>query len=360
LNRNQIAAAALVLVLLSAAYLQYFNGQTPEELRVLKILCAGSLLNPLNEVAESYMDVNPDIGVYIEGHGSIQVIRHHVEMDDSADLLMVADCSLIPSMMYSTPVGETNVNYTDWYIRFAGNELVLAYTEQSLYHEELNSSNWHEILMSPDVKIGFPNPLIDALGYRSLMIVQLAESYFNESRMFETVVSDNFETPFKTVDTGDRTVIFVPEIVEPLNDKVSFRASSIQLIPLLESGGVDYCFLYISNAKQYSLDYLELPEALNMGNPDYNQTYDDVMIRYQHARFSSIGLDRHGKSIHYGLTVPVNAADPELAEDFIKYILEGEGGDIFADLWHPIYTPSYTDNLESTPEAIRHLLVEDT
>ena len=358
MNRNQIAAVALVTVLLSAAF-YYISTQTPVEPKVLKILCAGSLLNPLNEVAESYMNAHPEVEVQVEGHGSIQVIRHHVEMDDPADLLMVADCSLIPTMMYSTPVDDTEVNYTDWYIRFAGNELVLAYTEQSLYHEELNSSNWHEILMRPDVKIGFPNPLIDALGYRSLMIVQLAESYFNESRMFETVVSDNFETPFKTVDTGDRTVIFVPEIVEPLNDKVSFRASGIQLIPLLESGGVDYCFLYISNAKQYSLGYMDLPEELNMGNPDYNQSYDDVMIRYQHARFSSIGLDRNGKSIHYGLTVPVNAAEPELAEDFIQYILDGEGQKIFADLWHPIYTPSYTDNMESTPEAVRHLLVKD-
>ena len=208
------------------------------------------------------MEVNPGIEVHIEGHGSIQVIRHHMEMDDLADLLMVADCSLIPTMMYSTPIEGEDINYTDWYIRFAGNEMVLAYTGQSMYHEELNASNWHTILMSPEVKLGFPNPLIDALGYRSLMIVQLAEDYFNESTMFETVVSDNFKNPYKTVDTGDRVVIFVPETVEPVNDKVSFRASSVQLVPLLESGGVDYCFLYLSNAKQYGLNYLELPPDL--------------------------------------------------------------------------------------------------
>ena len=353
LNQKQTAAIFFSIAVILSLY--FFSPQKSES-RNLKILCAGSLLNPLNAVAEAYMVENPSVNIYIEGHGSIQVIRHHIEMNDTADILMVADYALIPIMMYDSPLQNSSINFTDWYVRFAGNRLVLAYTNLSMHHEELNSSNWYEKLIESDVKIGFPNPIIDALGYRSLMVVQLIEEYYNQTDYFKHLVSDNFENPFKTVKLPDKTVIFVPEIVEPLNDKISFRASSVQLIPLLESGGVDYCFLYHSNAEQYGLNYLELPEELNMGNPGYDDIYDNVMIRYQHQRFSSIGLDRLGGTINYGLTIPADAINRDIAEDFILYILEGKGKIIFEGLWHPIYQPSYTDNFKSTPEGIRAIL----
>jgi len=340
------------------ALFTFFNPPRTES-KTLKILCAGSLLNPLNAVAEAYMEENPGVNVYIEGHGSIQVIRHHTEMNDTADILMVADYALLPTMMYDTPIPGSGINYTDWYLRFAGNRLVLAYTDLSRHSENVNSSNWHETLLQPDVKIGFPNPLIDALGYRSLMVVQLTEEYYNQNGYFKNLVSDNFENPFKTVKLTDKTVIFVPEIVEPLNDKISFRASSVQLIPLLESGGVDYCFLYRSNAEQYGLNYLELPEELNMGNPEYDNYYDNVMIRYHHQRFSSIGLDRHGGTIYYGLTIPADTPNPKLAEEFTKYILTGEGKTIFTNLNHPIYQPAYTDNPQKIPENLKQLAEMD-
>ena len=353
LNQKQTAAIVFTIAAIFALF-PFFNPQQAES-KTLKILCAGSLLNPLNTVAEAYMDENPGVNVYVEGHGSIQVIRHHTEMNDTADILMVADYALIPTMMYNLPLPGSSINYTDWYLRFAGNRLVLAYTNLSRHHEGLNSSNWYEKLLEPDVKIGFPNPLIDALGYRSLMVIQLIEEYYNQTGYFKNLVSDNFENPFKTVKLPDKTVIFVPEIVEPLNDKISFRASSVQLIPLLESGGVDYCFLYRSNAEQYGLNYLELPEDLNMGYPEYDDDYDDVMIRYQHQRFSSIGLDRLGGTIYYGLTIPADAPNPKLAEDFIEYILTGEGKTIFKNLYNPIIQPAYTDNPEKLPESLSNL-----
>ncbi len=357
LNRKQTAAIVFAIAAIFALF-PYLNPQQTES-KTLKILCAGSLLNPLNAVAEAYMKDNPSVNVYIEGHGSIQVIRHHTEMNDTADILMVADYALIPTMMYFFSPPGSSINYTDWYLRFAGNRLVLGYSNLSRHQEELNSTNWHKILLEPDVKIGFPNPLIDALGYRSLMVVQLIEKYYNQTNYFKNLVSDNFEVAFKTVELADKTVIFVPEIIEPLNDKISFRASSVQLIPLLESGSVDYCFLYRSNAEQYGLNYLELPEEMNMGNSEFDDIYDNVMIRYQHQRFSSIGVDRFGGTIYYGLTIPVDALNPELAEDFIKYLLIGEGKTIFKNLNHPIYQPTYSDNIESTPEGLRSLLIND-
>jgi molybdate/tungstate transport system substrate-binding protein len=140
---------------------------------------------------------------------------------------------------------------------------------------------------------------------------------------------------------------------------ISIRASSIQIIPLLESGAIDYCFLYLSNAMQYGVSYLELPDEINLRTVEQEDSYARVQVRFQHARFKSIGLDRWGKPIHYGLTIPKNAPNPSDAEIFVKYLLVGEGKDLVNAMWHPVYEPSYTDNIQNLPEIIINYVVEE-
>ncbi|MBN2336735.1 tungstate ABC transporter substrate-binding protein WtpA [Candidatus Bathyarchaeota archaeon] len=361
MNRTALAAVAAVALLGAAAYLIFFTSDTPESEPVkIKVFCAGSLLHPLNMVSEAFMEDNPGYEVEVEGHGSIQVIRHHTELDDPASLLLVADYSLIPVMMYDAPLPDGGGYYTDWYIRFAGNEIVLAYTEASLYSGEVDESNWYDVVSRQDVKLCFSNPIIDALGYRGLQIMQLAEQHYDEPSLFEESVGRHFDPEIETVDTADRTYIFVPEELKPSGGKVSVRASSIQIMPLLESGAVDYTFLYLSNAKQYGVEYIELPPEINMGSPENDELYRQAYVRFQYARFQSIGLDREGKTIYYGLNIPVNAPEPEAAAVFAEYLLAGRGRQIFAEQSHPIYEPCYTDNLGGVPDNLKNLVVEDT
>jgi molybdate/tungstate transport system substrate-binding protein len=54
------------------------------------------------------------------------------------DLIAVADASLIPDMMYR-PMEGGEGNCTDWYIPFATNRMVIAYTGQSAYADEITS-----------------------------------------------------------------------------------------------------------------------------------------------------------------------------------------------------------------------------
>jgi len=361
MNKTHLTAAVLLAVIaVGASALFISQPQTPEhEPEKLKIFCAGSLLYPLNKVAEAYMEDNPWVEVEVEGHGSIQVIRHPTELDDPADLLMVADYSLIPIMMYDTPLPDGEGNFTDWYIRFAGNSLVLAYTDQSKYSDIFNASNWYSILAKDDVKIALANPIIDALGYRGLLVLQLAEYYYGDHRIFENVLGPRFNTEIETVEVGSRTVIFVPEELTPLEDKVAVRASSVQIIPLLESGAADYTFLYLSNAEQYNVNYIELPAEINLCSADMDYLYARAQVRFQLARFQSIGLDREGKAIYYGLTIPGNAANPEQAKEFIKYMLTGRGAEIFEENGHPVYHPSYTDNINGVPEELRSMIVKE-
>jgi molybdate/tungstate transport system substrate-binding protein len=326
----------------------------------LKVLCADSLLYPLEKVQTAFEGSYPSVNVELEGHGSVQVIRRVTEQGVEADVLMVADYSLIPIMMYNTTIPGTNQSYGDYYIRFAGDSVVLAYTNQSKHAEEINSTNWYSILMKPDVKFGFPNPLIDALGYRALMTIQLAETYYGNNTIFHELVTDNFDPPISSVPDGSNFTILVPAVQTPKGNNVVLRASSVELIPLLQSGSIDYCFLYMSNARQYGLGYVELPDEINLGSQQYEDDYQRVAVTFEQQRFATVDMNREGETIYFGLTIPANAPDPSVAVEFVKFVLAQEGSGVFQSCWQPVFEPSFTDNFTVVPSALRSLVAQET
>lgn len=356
MRKRYLALSAIALVILVSTAVFFFYIAMPSQKTTLKVLCAASLLFPLGKVEEAFEKAHPEVNVEIEGHGSIQVIRQVTELGEEADLLMVADYSLIPIMIYNSSESGSNQSFADWYIRFASNKIVLAYTNFSKYSSEVNETNWFSVLMKSGVTFGFPNPVIDALGYRALMTIQLAESYYGNSNIFYNLITRNFDPPISSIPSNNNYTIIVPEVQQPKTGVV-LRASSIQLIPLLETGSIDYCFLYLSNAKQYGLRYVEFPDEFNLGNPLFEESYKHVTVKFELQRFATIGLDRPGKTIYYGFTIPNNAVQKDLAVEFAEFLLDGEGRDIFESLWHPVFLPSYTDNMEDVPSSLQSFVV---
>jgi molybdate/tungstate transport system substrate-binding protein len=353
-----VALSALIMLFIISTAIFYFYVIVPSQKTTLKVLCAASLLFPLEKVEAAFEEAYPDVNVEIEGHGSIQVIRQVTELGQKADLLMVADYSLIPLMMYNSSEAGSNQTFADWYIRFASNKIVLAYTNSSKYANEINVTNWFSVLMRSDVVFGFPNPMIDALGYRALMSMQLAETYYGNYSIFHDLVTTNFDPPISSIPSDNNYTIIVPEVQQP-KEGVIIRASSIQLIPLLETGSIDYCFLYMSNAKQYGLRYVEFPDSFNLGNPQFEEVYEHVTVRFELQRFATIGLDRLGKTIYYGFTIPNNAVQKDLAITFAEFLLGEEGRSIFESAWHPVFLPSYTDNKQDVPFSLQSLVVQE-
>ncbi len=343
--------ATISLLLLSTYFFAVNTVFVNPQKQTLKILCATSLLYPMEKAQTDFEKAYPNIDVEVEGHGSIQVIRQVTELGSSADLLMVADYSLIPTMMYPTKIAGTNNSYAKYYIRFATNELVLAYTASSKHSPEINSSNWYSILSLPDVKFGFANPQLDSLGYRALIAIQLAELHYGSQGLFHDLITTNFNPPISSIPDGSNYTIIIPETQQPVGAKISLRASEVDLIALLQSGNLDYCFIYMSNAKQYGFQYVTLPSDVNLGSLSCSSFYEKVHITYEQQRFATVNLDRNGETIYYGLTVPSNAPQPDLATKFIQFLLNGTGKDDFSASWQQIFTPSFTDN----PQAIKGL-----
>ncbi len=161
----------------------------------LTVFIAGSLMVPFDELEQAYEELHPEIDVRVEAHGSIQVIRHVTEIHDRIDVVVPADYALIPLLMYENPVPKSGEPYADWYIKFASNRVVLAYQPGSLAADEVNAENWFDVIARPEVKFGLSDPRMDAAGYRSLMIVQLAENFYNDPTIFERIYLGRFKEP---------------------------------------------------------------------------------------------------------------------------------------------------------------------
>ena len=317
MTSRSIRTAVIILVLVALALCAGCSQQGQEKI-TLKVLAAGSLLGPFAEVEKEFEATHPGVDVEVEGHGSIQVIRQVTDLHRSADVVAVADESLIPDLMYREDE-ETGKNFTDWYQPFATNEMVLAYTDKSLYQDQINSENWREILSRPEVRVGFSNPMLDAAGYRALMLFLLAGDEYGDPGIFDRVIGSHFDPPLNVSRSGPDSTVTLPEILKPSDQKVVVRDGSIYLISLLEAGGVDYAIEYRSVAEETGLSYIRLPPTINLGQAEYAGGYRHARVILGFQRFSSIGRERNGLPVVYAFTIPAGAEHPGLAREFIDY-----------------------------------------
>ena len=328
---------------------------TPSNRTKLVVFEAGSLMVPLAQVEKEFEAANPDIDVEIQAHGSIQVIRHVTELGAEVDVVAVADYSLIPMLMYHTLMPDGN-QYADWYIKPATNQLVLAYTPNSKYAGELHAGNWYEIIARQDVRLGLSDPRMDAVGYRTLMVVKLAESFYNIKNILHNTIASHFTIPITSVPANGVDLITIPELLEPSDKHISLRGASMQLLALLHSNDIDYAFEYKSVAMQQGLNYLELPPEINLGDEKFLANYQQVRVKIDFRRFKSVTPEFTGLPIAYGLTIPANSLRKEAATRFIAFVIGTSGHRIFQEAQHPPLLPAVTDNITRVPSDIRMLL----
>jgi molybdate/tungstate transport system substrate-binding protein len=287
---------------------------------VLKVVPAGSLLQPFEDVEKAFEAQHPDVDVQVEGHGSIQAIRQVTDLHRPIDVVAVADESLIPDLMFRTDPA-TGTNFTDSYTPFATNAMVIAFTNKSKYADEVTSENWYEVLSRPDVRVGISNPMLDAAGYRSIMISLLADRYYRNSTLFPALIGSHFTPPLVVLDTDGIATVRLPEVLRPSDEKLVIRDGSIFVLSHLEAGGIDYAFEYQSVAEGHNLRWIRLPQAIDLSSPDFADEYGKVRVILGFQRFSAIGQERIGQPIVYAVTIPNNAPNRELAEEFADLVV---------------------------------------
>ena len=351
--RPSTAAALAAAVLLVALGLVIVGCGSDK--RQVKLMYAGSLIVPFEQLAAEFERSHPDVDVLTESHGSIQVLRHVTELGDRFDLAVSADEQLIPPLMYDRVDHETGEPYASWYCTFATNRMVLAISPKSPLAGELDARTWYRRLTQPDVRFGLADPRFDAAGYRALMLLQLAEREYDDPYLFEDMMMGRFTTPVTvTRNAGGVDVIEVPEILETQSGgNLVLRGASIQLVALLESGDLDCAFEYESVARQHGLEYVRLPSSIDLGEAGRRADYRRVEVKLDFRRFASVKPVFRGDVIRYAFTIPANAPEPGLAGELAAFLLGDDGRRILEEDHQPVLTPPRLDNASAAPEEVR-------
>lgn len=288
----------------------------------LIIFNAGSLTVPFAKMEKIFEAKYPKVDVLREAGGSTKMARMISELHKPADIMGSADFKVIDKTLMP--------DYADWNIRFATNQLVLCYTDKSRFADEVNAENWYKILGREGVIWGHSDPNLDPCGYRSLMVLQLAEKYYNEPGLYDRLIANR---PQKNV-----------------------RPKSVELVSLLKTGNMDYAWEYLSVAVQHDLKYVELPDDINLGNYKFDDSYKQAQVKVT-GKKPGTWITRTGQSCTYGITMVKDAPNPEAAEAFLGYLLDPEGGlRILKDMGQPPFIPCRVPTAEmraKLPESLQ-------
>jgi molybdate/tungstate transport system substrate-binding protein len=271
----------------------------------LIVFHAGSLTVPFVKIEKDFEAKYPKIDVLREGGGSTKMARMISELHKPADIMASADFTVIDKTLIS--------EYAEWNIRFATNQLVLCYTYKSRFANQITADNWYEILGRKGVIWGHSDPNLDPCGYRSLMVLQLAEKYYKQPGLY------------------DRLIVNRPE--------KNVRPKSVELVSLLKTGNMDYAWEYLSVAVQHGLKYIMLPDEINLGNYNMDEVYKQATVKVT-GKKPGTWITRTGKSCTYGITILKNAPNPEAAEAFMAYLMDPDGGlKTLKEMGQPPYVP---------------------
>jgi molybdate/tungstate transport system substrate-binding protein len=284
------------------------------------IFHAGSLSVPLKQLSDVYEKKNPGIKILRESAGSLVCARKITELGKPCDIIASADYFVINELLIP--------DHTSWGIRFATNEIVIAFQEKSKFSAEIDSSNWMDILLRDDVTFSRSDPDSDPCGYRTVLVFKLAEKYYGVPLLSDKMVKKDTE--------------FI-------------RPKEVDLVALVESNAVDYMFQYKSVAIQHNLKYIELPDEINLGNLSRNDLYNSVSVDVAGSSPGS-KIKINGEFINYSLSILNDAPNAEASLGFVLFLLGPEGMQIFRENGQIPIVPFSTESPGLIPEKLQELL----
>lgn len=284
------------------------------------IFHAGSLSVPFKALADEYEKRNPEVKILMEPAGSLVCARKITELKKPCDIIASADYFVINELIVP--------EYARWSIRFATNEIVIAYNEKARHSSEIDSANWMDILQRDDVTYARSDPNSDPCGYRTVMTFKLAEDFYKRTGLAEVLTKKNAEY---------------------------IRPKEVDLVALIESNAVDYMFQYKSVAIQHNLKYIELPDDINLGNPDKNNIYSTVSVEITGSSPGS-KMTVKGDYINYSLSVLNDAPNNKGAIGFVAFLLSPEGMEILKKSGQDPIVPLMTEQPDKIPAELKKFL----
>jgi len=262
------------------------------------VSATGSMTGTFAKLLAAFHSLHPAIVPVLRSGGTIATVRDVAEPTRVPDVLVSADDTIIDALLVP--------RYATWSAGFARTALVLAYTEQSKYADEITSVSWADVLTRPSVHGARGDPSLDPAAYRAIMLFELASRFYGRPRLVSRLTHTMPVTDFG-----------------PSEHDLEFKFAS---------GEIDYMPMYRVSAAERGLHWLELPAPINLGDTSFASTYASASITIPAGIAGAPdSIVIRGAPILYGLTVPTTAPHPAAALAFAAFVLSPAGTAIIHD-----------------------------
>lgn len=308
------SVAALVFLVAAPPAVDIAHADSPT---TLTIFAAGTLAVPFQQVDALFEKKYPGVKVEPQFGGSVKMAKQITELHKDADLLAVADYSVIPKYMFAQPAHAT------WYAGFARNAITFVYTDKSKGAKDVSGKNWYDVLAQKGVEIGRSNPDTDPSGYQTVQMLNLANKYYNDPKIEDSVLAN-----------------------APLSN---MRDTETALISALQLGQLDYLAIYRSDALQHHLKFIDMPDKIDLSDPAQSAYYEQGVARTKNG-------DLKGKPIVYAVTMVKGSKNADMAEKYVAFLLGPEGQAVMKKNGFGEFKPAYAVNSKAMPANLQKLV----
>jgi molybdate/tungstate transport system substrate-binding protein len=196
------------------------------------------------------------------------------------------------------------------------------------------TSDWNTFftaLTSGTVKVGISNPTADPAGYRAWLVLEAAGYLYS---------------------AGNQQAYASPLLKSASNVTAS---SAANLVAPLQSGQIQFLFIYRSAAISDSLGYLLLNSHVNLGSASLNSFYSNFT-------YTAGGTKNVGAAIVLCITIPMSSVNTAEALQFVQYVVKNAAS--LSSYGLVIPTPLLLYNSVAAPQtlppSIQALLTQGT
>ncbi len=255
----------------------------------LLVMNAASVTRPMRAVLDSFA-ARAGVKYALEPGASLEIARRITELRREPDVVVLADPEVFPNLLIP--------EFTNWYALFGRNRIVLAYTSKSRGAREITPENWRQVIQRAGVETGRADPNTDPSGYRTLLTFQLAEQYYREPGLAKLLLA---AAPTRNV-----------------------RPREADQVALLQTQELDYIWTYQNLAVNDGLQYIKLPDAIDLGEMRDSATYARASTRVIGKRPGDT-ITVRGAPILFAVSAGLHAPHAVAAQRFITFMLSADG-----------------------------------
>ena len=293
----------------------------------VSVMYAASLLKTFEESLGPAFQADTGYPYQGEARGSVQIANMVLDGLRRPDVFVSAGTIPIMKLMNATDP------LADWLVKFGAAEMVIAYSPDSRFFNDLEKARtgeipWYQVLSNPDLKFGRTDPELDPKGYYMIIAAELANKYYNDSEIKQRILGED----------RNPTQIFPEETLKTI----------------LEQGQLDAVAAYKHEAVARGLPYITLPPEINLADPTFSNFYRTASYTLENGNGQTV----FGEPIYFSFTIPDTAKNLVGATSFTTFILSISGESILEEQGLNFIKPIVEGNISNVPSNIRDIVEE--